>query len=95
MSINYDRLPEHIRGGVQRYIEEGCPVGSFLAAVISNDLKESFGCADEVNRQRLFDIVSFFYNEAPSPCWGSPEKMRAWLKMGADRREGRTLGAQP
>jgi len=95
MSINYNRLPQHIRGGVQRYIEEGCPVGSFLEAVISNDLREAFGRADDINQDSMFEIVKFFYSEAPSPCWGSPEKMRAWLKMFADRREGKTLGAQP
>ena len=77
--IQYDMLPEHIRGGTQRYIENGITPGSFLTAVICNDLSESFGRADETNRARLFDIVSFFYNEAPGPCWGSRDKMDKWI----------------
>ena len=78
--INYDRLPEHIRGGVKRYIEDKIPPGDFLTAVICNNLKESFGRADETNIAHMFDIVSFFYNEAPSGCWGSKKKMNDWLK---------------
>ena len=76
---DYSKLPEHIQSSVQGYIEDHCPVESFLEAVICNDLKESFGRADEINIARMFDIVSFFYNEAPISCWGSKEKMNAWL----------------
>ena len=80
MSIAYERIPEHLRGGMQRYIEKGIEPGDFLTAVICNDLKESFARADDTNRERMFDIVCFIYNEAPSLCWGSREKMNAWIK---------------
>lgn len=80
MTLNYKQLPAHIRHGVQKYIEEGVIPGSFLQAVITNNLSESFGRADNVNRERLSDIVNFFYNEAPSQCWGSAEKMQAWAE---------------
>lgn len=80
MLVNdYDKLPEGIRGAVQRYIENQIPPGSFLEAVLCNDLKSACACADHVNRHALFDIVSWFYNYAPSTCWGSPEKFRLWL----------------
>jgi len=79
-AIKYELLPEHIRGGTQRYIEDGVLPGGFVRAVISNDLKEAFGRADETNRLRMFDIVGFFYNEAPMDCWGSPENMTAWAQ---------------
>ena len=80
--MNYEILPEHIRGGMQRYIENCIPPGDFLTAVICNDLKNSFGLADDINKKRLFDIVNFMYNEAPSLCWGSYEKMNSWLSKG-------------
>lgn len=76
--IDYGRLPSHIRSGVQVYIETGRLPGDFLQAVICNDLSRAFGHADEINRDRLYDIVGFFHNEAPGPCWGSLEKMHAW-----------------
>ena len=80
MDRNYEFLPEHIRCAMQRYIENRIPPGGFLMAVLSNNLVEACSRADSINRERLFDIVSFLYNEVPSVCWGSPEKVKAWLK---------------
>lgn len=82
---DYTILPEHIRDGVRLYIEKGIIPGSFLQAVICNKLKESFMYADGINQMRMFDIVKFFYNEAPISCWGSEERMRTWS---AKRRFG-------
>lgn len=76
---DYDRAPEKFRGSLQRYIEQGIPPGGFLSAVICNDLKDACGRADHESRFMLFDLVSWLYNYAPSPCWGSPEKFKAYL----------------
>ena len=76
--INYSILPEHMREGAQRWIENGIYPGDFLTAVIHNDLTGAVGRADHINRNRLHDIVSFFYNDAPHSCWGDPEKTKAW-----------------
>jgi hypothetical protein len=80
--LNYQTMPGSLRPGTKLYIEQGILPGSFLRAVISNDLKESFAQADDINRLRMFEIVSWFYNEAPAPCWGSPEIMKAWQEAG-------------
>jgi len=32
-----------------------------------------------VNRAALFEIVSWFYNEAPAQCWGSKERYVSWM----------------
>ena len=85
--INYEKLPELLRGGMQRYIEKGIIPGDFLQAVICNDLKESFGRADEGNIARMFDIVSFFYNEVPHHIWGSKERMTAWHVMNIEKED--------
>lgn len=76
--IDYDLLPGHLRGGVREYIEHGRLPGHFLTAVIKNDLGNACSHADETCRLRLFDIVSFFYNEVPSDCWGTPDRVRTW-----------------
>lgn len=73
-------LPEHMRGAMQRYIENRIPPGSFLMAVLSNDLMDALGRADSVNRVRLRDIAVWLYNFSPSGCFGSVEKVRAWLQ---------------
>ena len=74
-------LPTRTKDTIDRYVNDHCPVGGFLTAVLSNDLVGSFGKADEENRANLFDIVSYCYNEIPSPCWGSLEKVQAWLRV--------------
>ena len=69
------------KGGIDRYIENHCLPGSFLMAVLSNDLKESFARADKENREDLFEIVSYCHNHIPLNCWGSPEKVGEWLEV--------------
>lgn len=69
-----DRLLEPLYG----HIEHGCPTGGFLQAVLSNDLQESFGRADDESRFAIPSLVTFLCNYAPAPCWGSPDKVKAW-----------------
>jgi len=85
MSINYDMLPEHMRDGMQRYIERGIPPGSFLTAVLENDLMLAVLRADSINRRHLFDLAEFLYSKAPTMCWGSRESVDLWIKMGGLR----------
>jgi hypothetical protein len=80
--LNYSVLPPHIRAGFKSYIEDHRLPGDFITACLENSLSGAFGTADEINRPRLYDIVSFLYNEAPSECWGSREKVKAWVKEG-------------
>lgn len=72
-------IPHHMIGGLYRYIEHRIPPGDFLMVVLSNDLKEACGRADDTNIKIIPNYVRFLYNDAPSQCWGSPEKVRAWL----------------
>ena len=81
---DYTIIPEHMRDAAKNYIERRIPPGSFLTAVICNDLFGAFGRADEINRDAMFDWVCFFYNEAPSACWGSPAVMDAWVSARGD-----------
>lgn len=65
--------------GLIEYIAARRPTGQFLRAVLSNDLKEAVARADPVSRLRLYELVVFLYNYAPGSCWGSPERVEAWL----------------
>ncbi len=75
----YLEVPQSTIRGIARYVEHGIPPGGFLTAVLENNLKESFARADEYNRRAMFDIVMLLYNYAPSNCWGSPERVAAWM----------------
>jgi hypothetical protein len=74
-------IPERMLGGITRYIEDGIPPGDFLAAVICNDLAQAVSRADDENIANIPAYVGYFYNKAPSGCWGSYEKMGAWIKL--------------
>ena len=72
-------IPKDTLTGLKRYVEDRIHPGGFLIAVLENNLTESFGQADKKNRKVLFEIVCYCYNELPSICWGSPEKVKNWL----------------
>lgn len=84
MEINYSGLPEHMQDGFRLYIEDRIELGGFGMAVVCNDLKQACFRADDTNRYRLFDIVAWLYSFAPAQCWGSEEKVQAWLSQGQE-----------
>jgi hypothetical protein len=80
--MNFDRynIPMHTRGALERYVVNGYEPGSFLMAVLTNDLMGAVGRADDMNRYALFDICLWLYNEAPSNCHGSFETVVEYIK---------------
>lgn len=78
MNPNYKMLPVHMQEAMRLWIERGIEPGSFLMAVLCNDLREAVGRADHINVERLKDYVNFLYNEVPGACYGSPDKCRKW-----------------
>lgn len=92
MKYKYPMLSVAIIEGICGYVNDHRPVGSFLTAVISNNLKEAFMRADDNNVKHMFDVVKLFYNEVPSPCWGSYKEMIDWLSPHVERRASKTGG---
>ena len=80
-------VPEHDIDGLYMYVVHGVPLGSFLEAVVSNNLRDAFSMADHINQQFLKEIVSFLYNEFPSASWGSRERYEGWIKTKKAERE--------
>lgn len=75
-------IPQHIKFSLDEYAKSGRPTGGFLRAVLENDLMKAAGKADEFSRIAFFDICSYIYNKMPLSCYGSPEKVEAWLQEG-------------
>ena len=67
-----------IKNSIDNFAKYGIPPGGFVTAVLENDLMQSFGRADLPNRRNLFEITKYVYNEIPSHCWGSKEKVEKW-----------------
>jgi hypothetical protein len=82
----------HLVEALEAYVTHGVPPGDFLQAVLCNDLVEACGRADHINIQKLPAFAAWLYNEAPIPCWGSAEKVAAWVE--AKERE-RAAAAPP
>jgi len=78
--INYSILPEHMREGIQRYIEHGIRPGDFLYLILCNDFVHALGHADVINMARIVDYAKFLYLEAPRGCWGSRAIVDAWIE---------------
>lgn len=81
-------VPEHTHRGLVRYIVDHAPVGDFLTAVLSNDLREAVYRADDKNVPALPAFVGFLYNHAPRDCWGSPGAVKRWLAKREEANNG-------
>lgn len=86
--FDYSRIPPHMMESLRDYIDQGVPPGDFLLAVLTNNLSEACGRADDINIQLLPVYSAWLYNEAPAGCWGSPDQVLAWMEK---RRTARDL----
>jgi hypothetical protein len=71
-------IPAYMHPGLVAYITIGRPVGDFLTAVLSNDLRTAVNRADHQNRHALPAYVAFLQSHAPDGCWGSAAMVAAW-----------------
>ncbi len=75
-------LPGHMWDGVERYLTRGIIPGDFLVAVFESSLARAAGHADHYNQRLLYEWASFMFNAMPEPCWGNPDKVKAWKIRG-------------
>jgi hypothetical protein len=71
-----------VKESIDAWVTTARPVGGFLYAVLTNDLKEAFKRADIFNMDALRHIVAYLYWEAPLDCWGNEEKVKRWEDIG-------------
>jgi hypothetical protein len=81
-------IEQRFKEAIDRWVADACPMGSFINAVLENDLAQALGRADEDARENLHDIVKYLYNQAPSSCWGSKEKVNQWREKKRQISEG-------
>jgi len=66
-------------GAIRRYVVDGISPGHFMQAVLSNDLMEAMGRADDESVGDLKAITMFIYNDVPGMCCGNKDAVREWL----------------
>lgn len=85
-SSSYQQLPVQLRRGMHDYIEFGTRPDNFLAAVISNNLREAAGLADStIKAEDLRTLCTWLYVEAPFLCHGTEDRMLGWMAKGGKR----------
>lgn len=75
-------IPGYMAGGIERYVMRGVPCGDFLTALLSNDFMEAVAHADDENQSALAGWAKFLYNYTPPGCYGSPQRLAAWIAQG-------------
>lgn len=82
-------IPPEIRAAIIEYVNgrHPYPFGSFVTAVLANDLVGAFATADYQNRELMHDYASFLYNDMPgrtgdptTDYWGSYEAVANRIK---------------
>jgi hypothetical protein len=87
MILDPDQCPFDVMRSLELYRDRGVPVGDFLEAVLSNNLAQAFGHADEQNCEALGHIVAWVWNNLPTNIWGSREAYIAQLTRMQNLRE--------
>ena len=72
--------PKNIVHTIDRYVNNGLQPGGFVTAVLTNDLTSAVMLADSNNLENLPHIVAYIYDSVPSNCWGSKDRVRAWVE---------------
>lgn len=81
MTLDYNLIPEHMRAGIRRYIENGSRTGGFLNALLSNDLMDTYRRADLTNRASMANWMRFL-SSMPPGSHGSRSNVKAWIEAG-------------
>lgn len=82
-------IPENIKQSLDKYAKDKRPTGGFLRSVLENNLSDAVCKADMFNLSILKNIVLYVNNDMPSPCWGSPKKVKEWLASRTESESGK------
>jgi hypothetical protein len=76
---SYADLPlnDACRDGLFRYVNDGLPPsdGSFLRALLENDLMEAFGRADDNHMWTMRGTVAWLFAYLPASLWGTKHRV--------------------
>lgn len=89
--IDYDRIPATTIETLERWVSHGYEPGSFVTAVLKNDLYGACRNADQENAAALYEIVCWLVNKAPMGCWGSAANVSEWATLKRDERNAAAL----
>jgi hypothetical protein len=77
-----DRFPPHLWDGFKRYVVHGIRPGSFLYAFLVGDFHEMCRRGGQSGVEEIWPAVMYLHNSVPVGCFGSVQKVEAWLTLG-------------
>jgi len=81
MSRDLKNLDPKLKESLDRYARDHIECGGFLSFALENNFMEAVCRADDNSLQQLQEIALYIYNDLPAQCWGSKEKVKAWLAV--------------
>lgn len=79
-------LPSYLKDALIRYALFGKHPGSFLEAVLSNDLVKTFQNCNEPDLKHIHDLVRILFTWLPSGAHGSQRIFHAWIRSGGSTK---------
>src|SRR5690348_13106570 len=77
-------IPPHMHRSLKDWLDKGEPspdrMGDFLYSVLTNNLMDSFKCADGDNLAHMFQWCVFLHQFAPADAYGSIQAVERWYK---------------
>ena len=81
-------ISENFHGGIVRYLIHGIPPGSFLTAVICNELWTAVCSCGSRDFNELLALSKWMLNEGSATTTGSRDKLDWWIQFKtAERRQ--------
>jgi hypothetical protein len=75
---------------LERYYLKGYDPGSYMLAVLTNDLFGAMGAGDSESLFELNHLCTYIYSYLPASAWGSKEKVRAHVMLRREQEEEKT-----
>ena len=80
-------IPADILAAIHRWVEYRDYPGSFVTYVLRGDLFNAYRTGDEQSLDALPAILGYLHWEVPGLCYGSPEKVSAWVAEQFDTKD--------
>ncbi len=77
----WGKIPEHLRGGLARYLIFGVRPGGALTAFLENDLFEFAARSSDETLAGIKPMATFLYNYTPCGCYGHAGVVENWMSL--------------
>jgi len=78
-TVDFQAVPCSLIDALCDYAVSGTLTDELLRAALENDLRKSVRAAHPDRPEVLPDLVGFIETRLPAECFGSPEKVSAWI----------------